>query len=104
MAANNWTGRTDTRTLNGKTVPKKGSLINYLAWTLLAVFGSATCLLQFQHRGWIYVVGFLAGIVGIVASHQYKQYTHWIGLLVWLSTFGTLAMAVLGFIRGLTST
>jgi hypothetical protein len=102
MAANNWSGRSDTRTVDGKTVPKKDSLVNYLAWTLLAIFGSTTCLLQFQQIGWVYAVGFLAGIVGIVASHQYKQYTHWIGLIVWLSTFGTLAVAVLGFIRRLT--
>jgi hypothetical protein len=98
MEQNNWRGQSDTMQVNGATVAKKTSLRWFLAFTVLAVSGALTCLIRFELFDLIYFAGFLAAIVGIVASHGYRQYSHWIGLAVALSSFGTLLFGILRFV------
>jgi uncharacterized membrane protein HdeD (DUF308 family) len=98
MEQNNWRGQSETMQVNGATVAKKTSLRWFLAFTVLALSGALTCLIRFEFFDLIYFVGFLAAIVGIVASHGYRQYSHWIGLAVALSSFGTLAFGILRFV------
>ncbi|ALV41801.1 hypothetical protein AU252_12080 [Pseudarthrobacter sulfonivorans] len=102
LEQNNWRGQSDTMQVNGATVAKKTSLRRFLAFTVLAVSGALTCLIRFEFFDLIYFAGFIAAIVGIVASHGYRQYSHWIGLAVALSSFGTLVFGTLRFIGRLT--
>lgn len=88
--------------VNGATVAKKTSLRWFLAFTLLAVSGALTCLIRFEHFDLLYFAGFLVAIIGIVASHGYRQYSHWIGLAVAVSSFGTLFFGILRFVGRLT--
>lgn len=102
MERHNWLGQSETMVVNGATVSKKASLGRFLAFTLLALSGAITCILRFEYFDVLYFLGFAAAIVGIVASHSYRQYSHWVGLAVALSSFGTLVLGVLRLIGHVT--
>lgn len=88
----NWTGTSATRVVDGEVVPKRTALTPFVVHTVVAIAG-LVLVLRYAGLSWpLHALGIVLALVGTVASHGYRPYSHWFGLVVVVVTAGSVVL------------